>query len=260
MDRVCHALFLSAQAHEKDSNLAFVRGRMLGVKESDGQAADILTLYSRIRVGRIVENDPADPRISTLLLCGIARVADCRHRRVLRVRNRIYAQAFDHRWIRDSMPDADARRQRAVLRKAILQAGVSWLLAGAGLLAALWQVRIAHRAAVRTAALQDQSRAMGQERDRLSQANAAMQGILAEADQSLRGARTQYRDARRESEAAKAEFPSRAPGAGGSPPGHGTGTAAGGSGGGKARLGRASCRAGARRTRQRPGCGPLNAA
>jgi hypothetical protein len=47
------------------------------------------------------------------------------------VRNRIYAQVFNHAWIRDRMPDAELRRQRAAYRRGLARAsGVAALIVG----------------------------------------------------------------------------------------------------------------------------------
>ena len=42
------------------------------------------------------------------------------------IRNRIYDQVFDTRWIRAHMPDAEIRRQRMALRQGFVRASLIW--------------------------------------------------------------------------------------------------------------------------------------
>src|ERR1041385_5736763 len=76
----------------------------------------------RLRMRRRGRRDDLRPAGPTLLLSGIVRVeGDC-----LRIRNRIYERAFDRKWLRDRMPDAELRRQKAAYRRGLLlAAGVS---------------------------------------------------------------------------------------------------------------------------------------
>ena len=56
--------------------------------------------------------------MSVLRLSGVARVRGGS----LRVRNRIYERVFDQDWIKEHMPDAELRRQRAAYRRGVLRA------------------------------------------------------------------------------------------------------------------------------------------
>src|SRR5439155_8649019 len=101
-----------ARARERDDNLIFVRERLLN---SEADRAAVLDLYARVRRGKRVVDDEADPLVDFLRLAGIVRSVDGR----LAVRNRIYARVFDPVWIEQNMPDAELRRQRAAYRRVL---------------------------------------------------------------------------------------------------------------------------------------------
>jgi tetratricopeptide (TPR) repeat protein len=115
VDRVCESLFLSARARERDDNLLFVRERIL---RNEADRAGLLDLYLKVREGKRVADDEADPLVSVLRLSGITRAVEGR----LTVRNRIYGRVFDRAWVIASMPDAELRRQRAAYRRGLLRA------------------------------------------------------------------------------------------------------------------------------------------
>jgi WD40 repeat protein/tetratricopeptide (TPR) repeat protein len=170
VDRCCAELFLAAGASQRDDNLIFVRERLL--KTGDDIAA-LLELYRQVWLGRRVPDDETNSLCSLLELSGITSArkpppsfptphAD-RLRPFLRVRNRIYHRVFDQRWIRDHMPDAEVRRQRAAYRRGLARAAsvAAVVLAMVGGLAgyALYQQRAAVRQ--RRLALQQQRIAEG---------------------------------------------------------------------------------------------------
>ena len=115
VDRICDGLFLSDRARDTDDNLAHVRERLL---RSDVDRAALLDTYAQIFTGKQVRFDDGDRVITVLALSGVTS----RQNGHLRLRNRIYRRAFDRRWIRENMPDAEVRRQRAAFRRGILQA------------------------------------------------------------------------------------------------------------------------------------------
>lgn len=118
VDRICDELFLSRRARERDDNLLFVRERML---RSEVDTPSLLTLYSKVRRGAKVADDPSDPLVTILRLSGISRVEEGR----LKVRNRIYGEVFDDEWVRSCLPGAELRRQRtAYLRGLKLASGI----------------------------------------------------------------------------------------------------------------------------------------
>jgi len=118
VDRVCDELFLSRRARERDDNLVFVRERML---RSEVDTPSLLTVYAKVRRGAKIADDPSDPLVTVLRLSGITRVENGR----LEVRNRIYGQVFDQRWVRSCLPGAELRRQRtAYMRGLKLASGI----------------------------------------------------------------------------------------------------------------------------------------
>ncbi len=119
VDALCERLFFSERAQEQDDNLQFVRNQMLR-RETDH--ASLLTLYEDTLRGKPVRHDETNPLVNVLRLAGIVRVDDG----LLRIRNRIYERVFDSAWVRESMPDAELRRQRAAFRRGALR------VAGAG--------------------------------------------------------------------------------------------------------------------------------
>jgi hypothetical protein len=114
IDELCEREFLSHEARQRDDNLAFVRDRIL---RSDVDIASLLDLYSNIRSGVVVRDQP-DIRVSALRLSGIIR----NDGEQLKVRNRIYERVFDAAWVQSSMPDAEVRRQRAAFRRGLIRA------------------------------------------------------------------------------------------------------------------------------------------
>ncbi len=114
VDRLCDTLFLSRRAQERDDNLLFVRDRLLRGEED---VAAVLDLYSKVLARDTVSDDDTDVRVSALLLSGIARSDGTR----LVVRNEIYRRVFSRAWVRDNMPDAEVRRQKAAYRRGVLR-------------------------------------------------------------------------------------------------------------------------------------------
>ena len=115
VDRVCKDLFLSSRAREQDDNLLFVRERLL---RSEVDIASLLDLYDKVRADKPIRDDETSPLVSILKLSGVARVVDG----FLNVRNRIYSTVFDAAWVKENMPDAELRRQRAAFRRGIYRA------------------------------------------------------------------------------------------------------------------------------------------
>jgi WD40 repeat protein/pyruvate/2-oxoglutarate dehydrogenase complex dihydrolipoamide acyltransferase (E2) component len=115
VDSLCESLFLTPTARERDSNLLFVRERVL---RSEGDLAGLLGVYAQVVRGKPITHDDTNPLHGILRLSGIIRVQEgC-----LQARNRIYAYVFDRAWIRESMPDAEQRRQRLAFRQGLLRA------------------------------------------------------------------------------------------------------------------------------------------
>jgi hypothetical protein len=110
VDRACHELFLSPRARERDDNLLFVRERML---RNEVNSPSLLTLYDKVRRGKRVLDEEANPLIPALRLSGIILA----EKGLLKVRNRVYERVFDREWVISSMPGAELRRQRAAYKK-----------------------------------------------------------------------------------------------------------------------------------------------
>ncbi|MEO2004404.1 MAG: AAA-like domain-containing protein [Candidatus Poribacteria bacterium] len=115
VDRACAGVFFSDQARAQESNLQFVSDQLL---RRDVDRGALLSLYSDVLRGKTVQLDETNPQHNVLRLAGIVRAPGGR----LTVRNPIYAQVFDSAWVRENMPDAEVRRQRAAFRRGLLQA------------------------------------------------------------------------------------------------------------------------------------------
>jgi WD40 repeat protein len=171
VDRICRRLFLAEEAREQDDNLIFVRDYLL---RNDADPAALLELYARVRRGRLVRDDATSRLVSILRLSGLVRPLAGR----LRVRNRIYARAFDRQWITEHMPEAERRRQRAAYRRGLWRAAaISVTVLGvvaSFALDALFQARRADRnaqtAADRARALRVALQEARQQRDRADRA------------------------------------------------------------------------------------------
>jgi WD40 repeat protein len=115
VDRRCAALFFGSRARQEETNLAFVQNTLLQLSDD---VVPLLELYRRIRRGQRVPDDPTSPEVTLLCLSGLVRPENGR----LIVRNRIYRRVFDLRWIEESMPGAESRRQRAAYRRGAIRA------------------------------------------------------------------------------------------------------------------------------------------
>ncbi|HLK56497.1 MAG TPA: AAA-like domain-containing protein [Chthonomonadaceae bacterium] len=118
VDELCDRLFLSSGAQEQDDNLVFVRDRLLRSLEDERDVASLLTLYDRIVAGKRVSDRKSDALVGVLRLSGIVRPVGS----LLQIRNRIYERVFDRRWVREHMPGAELRRQRAAYLLGLLRA------------------------------------------------------------------------------------------------------------------------------------------
>ncbi|HLK56382.1 MAG TPA: AAA-like domain-containing protein [Chthonomonadaceae bacterium] len=118
VDELCERLFLSSGAQEQDDNLVFVRDRLLRSLNDERDVASLLTLYDRIVAGKRVPDRKSDALVGVLRLSGIVRSVHS----LLQVRNRIYERVFDRRWVREHMPGAELRRQRAAYFLGLLRA------------------------------------------------------------------------------------------------------------------------------------------
>lgn len=143
IDRLCAELFLTKSARESDDNLAFARNRLL---KSEGDVVGVLELYRQVWSRRRVPDDATNPLASILKLSGVVREEGGS----LVIRNRIYHTMFDLAWVREHMPDAELRRQRAAYQRGLVRAttvGSAVVLAlGTLTFVAISNVHIARRA------------------------------------------------------------------------------------------------------------------
>ncbi|MEH1902891.1 MAG: AAA-like domain-containing protein, partial [Nostoc sp.] len=96
VDKIVSSTFFGAMS-EQDNNLQFVRD-MLTKRSPD---PEVLTIYREIRWGKqaVVDEEQSLAK-SHLKLSGVVR----RENNVLRVRNQIYRQVFDYKWINKHLP------------------------------------------------------------------------------------------------------------------------------------------------------------
>jgi hypothetical protein len=122
VDRLCGRLFFGTDAATPDDNINLVSARLL---YSDSDVVGLLTLYKRIFQGKRVHYDKANRLINVLVLAGSIRSVGGE----LKIRNRIYSQVFDAKWIADNLPNAEIQRQKAAYRAGVLRtAGVAAIL------------------------------------------------------------------------------------------------------------------------------------
>ena len=121
VDGMVSRLFFSKSDSDVDENIKNVRN---GVLRMGGDGAgfdrvDLLTRYGKIVAGKRVPDDDTDGVCTALRLSGLVASSDG----LLRPRNRVYATLFDAAWVRDNLPDAELRRQKAAVSKARWQIG-----------------------------------------------------------------------------------------------------------------------------------------
>ncbi len=102
VDEIAKNLFLSQKARETDSNLTFVRDRV--IKEPEG-SAPLLTLYLQVIKGKKTPDSEINPATTKLKLAGLVR----NENGLLAVRNPIYKHNFNARWVRENLPRDWAR-------------------------------------------------------------------------------------------------------------------------------------------------------
>jgi AAA-like domain len=132
VDRVCNNQFFSSRTREQNDNLRVVSNRILRGDARD--TAGLLSLYAGIHryngVGSLLPSierlwrrfrrmrvDETSHLCSILWLSGIVRVTEG----YLYVRNRIYHRVFNQEWVKENMPDAELRRQRAAYRQGVIR-------------------------------------------------------------------------------------------------------------------------------------------
>ncbi|MEH2004457.1 P83/100 family protein, partial [Nostoc sp.] len=201
VDKIVSSTFFGAMS-EQDNNLQFVRD-MLTKRSPDPQ---VLTIYREIRWGKRAVVDEEQSLVkSHLKLSGVVR----RENNVLRVRNQIYRQVFDYKWINKHLP-FNLRDRWEQLKPAlpyvivmvvfsILSTGVAWYIYNQNLIAQDARDSEKEQRLIAQAALK-REQIQRQEADRQTK-NARTQQQKAEEER--REAEKQKRIANHESERAK---------------------------------------------------------
>ncbi|MEM9004750.1 MAG: AAA-like domain-containing protein [Cyanobacteria bacterium P01_F01_bin.86] len=124
VERVVQNTFLKGGDHS-DRNLQFVRN-LLTQPTAQIDREDLLRVYREIWKGKVVEDDERSLIKSHLKLSGVVKqTAD----RKLAVRNKLYRQVFDRKWIKANFPESWVQRYWPVLRIAMPATVVSLLAA-----------------------------------------------------------------------------------------------------------------------------------
>lgn len=106
VDDLIKDLFLSEAGSTTDSNLTFVRDRVVKSKHK----MQLLQFYRTIRRGEIVSDTDLDPVAVELKLGGLVKVVNGR---ILRVRNRVYEFVFDEGWIQNMLKEKPVASSRS---------------------------------------------------------------------------------------------------------------------------------------------------
>ena len=118
VDRLVRRLFLSDEARN-DENLNYLRRRIV---ESE-IPAKLLSLYRQILSEKDVVLQELDPALTQLILAGLVKVAPSG---ALVVRNRVYKEVFDLKWIKATMPKPAGQPSQ---RSAVVTYGLVALIA-----------------------------------------------------------------------------------------------------------------------------------
>lgn len=119
VDSVVKTEFFGMGQRTKEDNLKLIDDRIAKAKEHQ---LELLKIYAKVRKGKPVQDQPQSTVHSTLKLSGLVK-ADEQGR--LRVRNEIYKQVFDARWINQLTPSRWP--QRISVGSVVLLAAVfSW--------------------------------------------------------------------------------------------------------------------------------------
>ncbi len=122
VDDMVARLFFSKSDADVDENIKNVRNAILRIG-GEGTGFDqmaLLTRYGQIVGGKRVPDDNADGVCAALRLSGLVTSRDG----FLYSRNRVYSKLFDAAWVRDNLPNAELRRQKAAVARARWQIGM----------------------------------------------------------------------------------------------------------------------------------------
>lgn len=118
VDDLCHELFLSPEGRDRDDNLLFVRRSLM---DESFPGALLQTTYLRIlKRPRASDSVGAPAVLAKLVLSGAVKVDGNK----VRVRNRLYAGAFNRDWVLTNLPGFEQKRIRRAYRRGLLRAGL----------------------------------------------------------------------------------------------------------------------------------------
>lgn len=136
VDDSAYTLFIR-NGRTADSNLAYVEKR-LDTNPSRARVRQMLHLYRRLLSGERIPAEPNNPVQIELRLTGLAAEASAdQGERLLRVRNLIFAEVYDHKWLKEREKEqrlaelverwiASGKLDDYLLRGAALEDAVAW--------------------------------------------------------------------------------------------------------------------------------------
>ena len=125
VDSVVADKLLSTGARQQENNLKFVADRLT---QGTGNLRRVLRTYRDVLRGKTVVDKPASPIHSSLRMSGIVK-RDREQR--LQVRNRIYRQVFDEKWVQEKTP-TDWVKRTVIASVAVVIASVAVWYFGLG--------------------------------------------------------------------------------------------------------------------------------
>jgi hypothetical protein len=102
VDELVTEAFLSVAGRNTDSNLQFVRTRIVGSPDAE----KLLRLYRRVRRGDILQDNELDPLFVALKLSGLVKTSDAE---IVIIRNHIYELVFDETWISGALSETGSQ-------------------------------------------------------------------------------------------------------------------------------------------------------
>src|ERR1051325_9717592 len=121
LDNFVRTQFLSPESKHREPNLADVERRLLDPDISElapeERRSQLLEYYKKLLWGKSIDALEENPIVVCLRLSGIAVESDGK----LRIRNRLYQEAFGETWRYASLPFAEVRRQRSAFRRGVLR-------------------------------------------------------------------------------------------------------------------------------------------
>lgn len=118
IDDLVERLFLTDAALNEESNLQFVRGRVI----SSPNKRDLLALYRKVYEQYQIRSNEQSAFQNELKLYGLLRTGD---KRYLTIRNRIYRRVFNEEWIKEHSPVNWWRRFAAITALVIILAAIA---------------------------------------------------------------------------------------------------------------------------------------